>query len=69
VDHLLGPNGIAYVAKVMPEKFAAIMKGPGHELGDFARLMGQGLTLVPFSAQLELTLPISAQLKLTFSHM
>ena len=29
--------------------------------------MEQGLTLVPFSAQLELTLPMSAQLKLTVS--
>jgi len=28
---------------------------------------GQGLTLVPFSAQLELTLPLSAQLELTLS--
>lgn len=40
VDHLLGPNGIAYVANTIPEKFAAIAKGPGHEFGDFARLMG-----------------------------
>jgi len=30
---------------------------------------GQGLTLVPTSAQLELTLPCSAQLKLTLSPM
>jgi hypothetical protein len=28
---------------------------------------GQGLTLVPISAQLELTLPLSAQPELTFS--
>jgi len=29
----------------------------------------QGLTPVPIPAQLELTLPLSAQLKLTLSHM
>ena len=40
MDHLLGPNGIAYVANVIPEKFNEIAKGPGHEFGDFARLTG-----------------------------
>jgi len=29
--------------------------------------LGQGLTLVPISAELELTLPLSAQLKLSLS--
>ena len=40
VEHLLGPNGVAYVANEIPEKFARVAKGPGHEFGDFARLVG-----------------------------
>ena len=40
VDHLLGPNGLAYLHDVIPEKFNEIAKGPGHEFGDFQRLMG-----------------------------
>ena len=40
VDHLLGPNGLAYLHGVIPEKFNQIAKGPGHEFGDFQRLMG-----------------------------
>ena len=31
---------MSYVYDQIPEKFAAIAKGPGHELGDFARLVG-----------------------------
>ena len=40
VEHVLGPNGVAYVANVIPERFAKVAKGPGHEFGDFARLVG-----------------------------
>ena len=40
VDHLLGPNGLAYLHGVIPERFDEIKKGPGHEFGDFQRLMG-----------------------------
>ena len=40
VEHMLGPNGVAYVANQIPEKFARLAKGPGHEFGDFARLVG-----------------------------
>ena len=40
VEHVLGPNGVAYVSNVIPEKFARVSKGPGHEFGDFARLVG-----------------------------
>jgi len=38
-----------------------------HRLANMAVGGGQGLTLVPLSAQLELTLPFSAQLELTMS--
>ena len=35
-----GPNGLAYLHGVIPEKFNQIAKGPRHEFGDFQRLMG-----------------------------